>query len=166
MPLGVPIVWSLYKISQIHGLMVRMPSSAFLHRHPCTGERAICSSDFSAFTKWPYQPFCCVCFGPIFRIFSLSFFICTSATAIVERCSPRGVVHGFPSLPAMFSFFVSYDPHDKAPFTPPAFFFLLYVARLCTVKTLVGVPTAVALMLLVDCTSGHIFIKCDQKLYI
>ncbi len=35
---------------------------------------------------------------------------------------------------------------SKAPFTPPAMF-SLYVARLCTVKTLVGVPTAVALML-------------------
>ncbi len=31
-------------------------------------------------------------------------------------------------------------------------------ARLCTVKTLVG-PTAVALMLLVDRTSGHLFLQ-------
>ncbi len=54
--------------------------------------------------------------------------------------------------------------NTQAPFTPPVIF-LLYVARLCTVKTLVGVPTAVALMLLVDCTFGHIFSKCDHKLY-
>ncbi len=32
--------------------------------------------------------------------FLLIFFICTSATAIVERCSPRGGVHGFSTLPA------------------------------------------------------------------
>ncbi len=43
-------------------------------------------------------------------------------------------------------------------------FFSLYVARLCTVKTLVGVPTAVALVLLVDRTSGHIFTKCNTEL--
>ncbi len=45
-------------------------------------------------------------------------------------------------------------------------FFPLYVARRCTVKTHVGIPTAVALMLLVDRTSGHIFTKCNHKLYI
>lgn len=43
----------------------------------------------------------------------------------------------------------------KALFTPPATL-TLYVASLCTVKMLVGVPSAVTL-LLVDCISVHIF---------
>ncbi len=68
-PLGVPIVWSPNIITPIHWLMARMPSSTFLRRHPYTGERAICSSDFSAFTKWQHQPFCCGFSGLIFRLF-------------------------------------------------------------------------------------------------
>ncbi len=48
--------------------------------------------------------------------------------------------------------------------SPRQRFFSLNVARLCCVKTLVGVPTAVALVLLVDRTSGHIFTKCNTEL--
>lgn len=51
---------------------------------------------------------------------------------------------------------------NKAPFTPPATL-SLYVASLCTVKLLVGVSNAVALILLVDFTSGHIYRKYNYK---
>lgn len=54
---------------------------------------------------------------------------------------------------------------NKAPFTPPATL-SLYVASLCTVKLLVGVSNAVALILLVDFTSGHIYRKYNYKWYI
>ncbi len=54
-----------------------------------TGERAIHSSDFSAFTKRPHRP-------SLLRfpthLITLRLSICTSATASVELCSPRGEV--------------------------------------------------------------------------
>ncbi len=114
-PLGVPIVWSPYRITPIYWLMARMPSSTFLHRHAYTGECAICSSDFSTLMKWPYQPFCSVFSGPIFGQFFAELLICTSATAIVERCSPRGGVHGFfvTASHRVLASIASDDPHSK-----------------------------------------------------
>ncbi len=54
-----------------------------------TGERAIHSSDFSAFTKRPHRP-------SLLRfpthLLPLRLSICTSATASVELRSPRGEV--------------------------------------------------------------------------
>ncbi len=46
-----------------------------------TGKRAIYSSDFSAFTKWPYCPSVLRFSGPKIPYFGHGFSICTSATA-------------------------------------------------------------------------------------
>ncbi len=54
-----------------------------------TGERAIHSSDFSAFTKRSHYPSLLRFSGPTYLLRSS---ICTSATASVELCSPRGEV--------------------------------------------------------------------------
>ncbi len=78
-----------------------MPSSTFLRRPSLYWQtrhlllRFICLHEVAISAL-----LCCGFSGLIFRLFfSLSFFICTSATAIVERCFPRGGVHGFSSLP-------------------------------------------------------------------
>ncbi len=54
-----------------------------------TGERAIHSSDFSAFTKRSHYPSLLRFSGPTYLLRSS---ICTSATASLELCSPRGEV--------------------------------------------------------------------------
>ncbi len=78
-----------------------MPSSTFLRRPSLYWQtrhlllRFICLHEVAISAL-----LCCGFSGLIFRLFfSLSFFICTSPTAIVERCFPRGGVHGFSSLP-------------------------------------------------------------------
>ncbi len=90
-----------YRIMAIYWLMAQMPSSTFLLRPSLYWQtchlllRFICLHEVAISAL-----LCCGFSGPIFRLFfSLSFFICTSATAIVERCFPRGGVHGFSSLP-------------------------------------------------------------------
>ncbi len=89
-PLGVPIFGSPYRISNS---LADGADAIFdvLTSHPYSGERAICSSDFSAFKKWPYLFFA--------ELFHLHFGDCNS-----RRCSPNGGVHWFSLLPAaMFS---------------------------------------------------------------
>ncbi len=54
-----------------------------------TGERAIHSSDFSAFTKRLHRP---SLLRFLTQLLPLRLSICTSATASVELCSPRGEV--------------------------------------------------------------------------
>ncbi len=54
-----------------------------------TGEHAIYSSDFSAFTKRSHCPLLLQFSGPTYILRSS---ICTLATASVELCSPRGEV--------------------------------------------------------------------------
>ncbi len=67
-----------------------------------TGEHAIHSSDFSAFTKRSHCP-------SLLRFLTqlpLRLSICTSATASVELCSPRGE-------PPCACFIAREDPHSK-----------------------------------------------------
>ncbi len=54
-----------------------------------TGEHAIHSSDFSAFTKRSHYPSLLRYSGPTYLLWSS---ICTLVTASVELCSPRGEV--------------------------------------------------------------------------
>ncbi len=61
--MGVPIVWSPYRITQFIGWWHDAGPDA-LTSSAYTGERAICSSDFSAFTKWPYCPSVAIFLAP------------------------------------------------------------------------------------------------------
>ncbi len=108
-----------YRITSIHWLMAWMPSWTFLYHHPYTGELTICSTDFSAFTKWPYQPFCCGFSGPIFRQFfadllHLHFGDCDSGTMFSSWWS-AWIFDTASCQPPCFilRFIASNDPHSK-----------------------------------------------------
>ncbi len=76
-----------------------------------TGERAIHSSDFSAFTKRSHYPSLLRFSGPTYLLRSS---ICTSATASVELCSPRGEVPwSFAAVNRRTHFIAREDPHSK-----------------------------------------------------
>ncbi len=76
-----------------------------------TGERAIHSSDFSAFTKRSHYPSLLRFSGPTYLLRSS---ICTSATASVELCSPRGEVPwSFAAVNRRAHFIAREDPHSK-----------------------------------------------------
>ncbi len=82
MPLGVPIVWNPYRITPIHSfsrcllILVNAPSAAQIYPPSRIGH---ISPSVAIFLAW-------------FQSLSLTFFICTSATAVVELCSPCGEV--------------------------------------------------------------------------
>ncbi len=77
-----------------------------------TGERAIHSSDFSAFTKRSHCP---SLLRFLTQLLPLRLSICTSATASVELCSPRGEVPwSFAAVNRRArSFIAREDPHSK-----------------------------------------------------
>ncbi len=77
-----------------------------------TGECAIHSSDFSAFTKRSHGP---SLLRFLTQLLPLRLSICTSATASVELCSPRGEVPwSFAAVNRVSSRFIAReDPHSK-----------------------------------------------------
>ncbi len=90
----LPIVWSLIESWQSIGWWCGIYGCRPRHSYI-----AICI--FLPSLSGHISPSVAVFLAPIFgQFFSLSFLICTSATAIVERCSPRGGLHGFSSPPA------------------------------------------------------------------
>ncbi len=87
-PTAGPMSVNPYRITPIHWLKNHAVSDA-ITSSAHTGERAIHSSDFSAFTKRSHYPSLLRFSGPTYLLRSS---ICTSATASVELCSPRGEV--------------------------------------------------------------------------
>ncbi len=90
-PLGVLIVWSPYRITSIHWLMARMPWSTFLRRLLIL-ENAPSAPQISLPSRSNILALLLRFFWPIFIVFFWDSFVCTSATAVVELCSPRGKV--------------------------------------------------------------------------